>query len=103
MDEVSKKPETIFRERVVKFLDSLPNTWWVSIQQLARVGDPDILACINGKFVALELKSEKGKASELQNHKLRVISKAGGLSLLVYPEYLPHMKHELNRLSKAKF
>jgi len=41
---------------------------------------------LNGYFVALELKSKLGKASEIQKFKLEKISKSGGVSILCYPD-----------------
>jgi Holliday junction resolvase len=48
-------------------------------------GTPDILACINGYFVAIEVKAPEGKASELQLAKIEEIRKAGGFAYVVYP------------------
>ena len=48
-------------------------------------GTPDILACINGYFLAVEVKAENGKPSELQLAKIRGIRKAGGFAYVVYP------------------
>lgn len=50
-------------------------------------GDPDLLLCIRGQFVALELKaSVKSKLRPLQEYKLQQITDAGGLACRVYPE-----------------
>lgn len=51
-----------------------------------KSGIPDILACVNGKFVAIEVKAPNGKPSELQLYNLREIEKAGGLAFLLYPK-----------------
>ena len=50
-----------------------------------RVGIPDILACINGHFVGIEVKSDKGSPSELQLHNVRAIRRAGGFAFVLYP------------------
>ena len=34
--------------------------------QYTKSGIPDLLACVNGTFVAIELKSETGKLSDIQ-------------------------------------
>ena len=61
-----------------------------------RSGVPDILACINGRFVAIEVKQEQGRISPLQEAHRRQIIKSGGVSLIVwsYEGYLQAMKHE---------
>ena len=57
------------------------------IQQVSLRGTPDFLCCINGCFVALELKnSESEKADSLQRYKLKLISEAGGVGIVVSPE-----------------
>ena len=44
-------------------------------------GIPDILACINGKFVAIEVKrSEGGIISPLQKAQIEMIKKNGGIA-----------------------
>lgn len=46
-------------------------------------GIPDIICCYKGLFLGLELKQEKGKATELQKKKLEAINNAGGIGLVV--------------------
>lgn len=47
-------------------------------------GVPDIICCYKGLFIGLELKREKGgKASGLQERKLKTINDAGGIGLIV--------------------
>lgn len=48
-------------------------------------GTPDILACVNGYFLAIEVKAQTGKPSELQLAKIRQIRDAGGFAYIVYP------------------
>ena len=80
------KPETKFRQRVQRDLDTLPNTWAESIQQKSIRGSPDIISCINGLFVALELKIKGNGLTPLQKYKGELIKKAGGVFLGVWPE-----------------
>lgn len=48
-------------------------------------GTPDILACANGYFLAIEVKAQNGKPSELQMAKIRQIRASGGFAYVVYP------------------
>jgi len=48
-------------------------------------GTPDFLLCINGNFVAIELKVEAA-LEHLQEYKLGLISEAGGIGIVVTPE-----------------
>ncbi len=51
---------------------------------LGKKGVPDIIACIHGKFFAFEVKSPKGKPTELQKWNLRQIGRSGGIAAVVY-------------------
>ena len=46
-------------------------------------GIPDILMCINGIFVALELKWQAGTTKKLQLYNLRKIQKSGGYACIL--------------------
>lgn len=93
---MAQKPETVFRRKVVLLLKKcFPTIYITSIQQLAIVGTPDLLICLNGKYVALEIKSKEGKPSLLQSYNLDLIKKAGGLGYVVYPSNLDSVVEEL--------
>ncbi len=49
----------------------------------AKAGAPDILVCVNGKFVGFEVKTDIGKQSELQSQAESKIKRAGGLYFIV--------------------
>lgn len=88
----SKKPETKFKEKVMRDIEAhyQLNVWQEKIQQVAIRGTPDLLICIHGFFVALELKSSrKEKPDELQAYKLHNISDAGGIAMTTSPETWP--------------
>ena len=48
-------------------------------------GTPDILACINGYFVAIEVKAQDGVVSALQLEKLNQVRRSGGFGYVAYP------------------
>jgi hypothetical protein len=98
---MSKKPETIFGEKVdadlrENFGDKVEI---FNIQQVAKVGDPDRLICLNGNFIALELKCTLGRIAKAQTTKLKRVLKAGGFALVVYP----HTWHIILRYLKATY
>lgn len=83
---MSQKPETVFRAKFRKRLDAIANTWWESIQQKTICGTPDIIGCVGGMFLGLELKADdKSDVTPIQDLKLRNIAKAGGLGIVVRP------------------
>ena len=99
-----KKPETKFKEKIKPLLDALPNTWFVKIQQVAIRGIPDYVMCVNGNFVALELKpSEDIEPDELQKYNLQKIKHANGLAMVVFPENWDKVYDVLFKLATGKF
>lgn len=51
----------------------------------STAGTPDLLCCIRGNFLAVEVKGDGGSVSLLQCRKIKVICAAGGLACVVYP------------------
>lgn len=49
-----------------------------------KKGIPDIIACVNGKYLALEVKQPGGKATELQLYNIDMIRKSGGVAEIVH-------------------
>ena len=48
-----------------------------------RKGDPDMVACINGRYVALEGKTSTGRQSPRQKEVERLITQSGGIYAIV--------------------
>ena len=83
---MAKQAETNFKERVLRDLATLPGIWFFKTQMRATRGIPDVIICLHGHFVALELKrSAKEGPTKLQEHILKQISAAHGLSMLAHP------------------
>lgn len=94
-----KKPETKLKEKVLADLKGL-GAWAEKIQQVGKVGTPDILACYRGVFIALELKSKEDELpSRAQVIKLRKVKKAGGYAAIVTPENWAGIKKEIVSLA----
>lgn len=59
----------------------------VKTQQVVIKGTPDLLCCVNGLFLAIELKSAKNaKVDKLQQYNIDKIIAAGGMACVAYPE-----------------
>lgn len=69
--------------------------WGGGFQQ---AGIPDLICNINGKFVAVELKAENGRPSELQTKNVNMIIKGGGYAFILYPSDFEKFKNFVNRL-----
>jgi hypothetical protein len=59
--------------------------------QYAKAGTPDILACLNGRFIGIEVKVGKNKPTALQIHALTQLDKAGGLALVINESNLAYL------------
>lgn len=71
--------------------------------QFTKAGVPDILACINGYFVGIEVKAQHGKPSELQLYNIDKIRKAGGFAFVLYPSAFPRFKEFIKNLKEDNF
>ena len=49
-----------------------------------RSGLPDIVACVNGRFLGIECKAGKGKTTALQEREMARIDAAGGTAMVIY-------------------
>lgn len=85
--------EKSFENQIKKFLDS-KNCWYVKYfaNSYTKSGIPDILACVNGLFVAIEVKAEHGKATELQYWNRNKIRESGGIAIILYPNQFEQFK-----------
>lgn len=57
-----------------------------------RAGVPDLVACVNGWFVGIEVKSEIGRASEIQLQNIKEIHENKGFAVIVHPEEFEQLK-----------
>ena len=93
-------PETQFKQRVTHYLDFLrlmqgkpvkyTKIWGGGKYQ--KAGIPDIIACVNGIYFEIELKSQTGKPSELQEYQLQLTNAANGFGILLYPSGFDQFK-----------
>jgi Holliday junction resolvase len=68
-----------------------------------KSGIPDILACVNGYFVGIEVKAQNGKPSELQLYNVQKIREAGGFAIILYPSAFSKFKEFIIDLKKDTF
>lgn len=80
--------EKSFENRIKSYLKSR-GSWFIKYwagAKFTKEGIPDILACDNGSFIAIEVKAQNGKPTLIQLVILEKIRKAGGYGLLLYPQ-----------------
>lgn len=63
--------------------------------KFSKAGVPDIIACLNGRFVGIEVKREDGKTTDIQEYHLAQIKKQGGFAMLVRPSNFEEFKKKL--------
>jgi hypothetical protein len=64
----------------------------------SRPGVPDYILCINGRFIGLEAKTDKGRLTQHQQMEREAIKQAGGAHFVVRPENWGDVKTELLEL-----
>jgi hypothetical protein len=89
-----KKPETVFKEKVIDRLKEIPRLWFIKTQEVGRHGTPDLLLCYRGRFFAWELKVDD-ECQALQQYNLNRISEAGGVAREVTPGNFEQCLNEL--------
>lgn len=71
--------------------------------RMTKVGIPDILACVNGYFMGIEVKAEKGTPSELQIYNIKQINEALGLGVIVRPSDFEKLKEIIDAFNDGDF
>ena len=71
-------------QSILRFLKAVPGcfAWKIHGGVYGTAGIPDIIACVDGRFFAFEVKTASGKATPLQQATIRKILAAGGTALV---------------------
>lgn len=77
--------EKTITNQILKYLKSLPGCFAFKEHGglYGTSGIPDIIVCYKGKFMAFEVKTEKGKLSKLQEITIEKIQNAKGIAFKV--------------------
>ena len=86
---------------ILRYLKTVPNCfcWKEHGGMYGTAGIPDVIACIGGRFFAFEVKTEKGKATALQESALR---NAGGDHGMTAKEYMKQAQRLLRRIDRKQ-
>ena len=87
--------------KILKYLKTLDKCYAFKEHggSYGSAGIPDIICCYRGRFVAFEVKNEKGKTTALQDVNIRNIQKADGIAVVV--RSLDDVKNVLEGLEVA--
>jgi Holliday junction resolvase len=84
---MARTPEKVVKDKVVAILkDEGVYYFFPATHGYGRSGVPDIIACVDGKFLAIECKAGKNKLTELQVREIEAIRKTGGVAVVVNEE-----------------
>ena len=65
-------------------------------QTFGRAGIPDFLCCHKGRFIAVETKAGRGKATPLQLRELKDLFRHQGIVLIVREDGMDELEHALD-------
>jgi Holliday junction resolvase len=73
--------EQAYQSKILKYLND-EGYYAVKVISASKKGVPDIIACINGKFVGIEVKTPRTRnnTSELQKYNIELIKESKGIA-----------------------
>lgn len=102
---MARTPEGRVKDCVVRTLrDEGAYYFFPATHGFGRSGIPDVVACVNGFFLAIECKAGKNKPTALQVRELERIRYSGGVAVVVNEENwdtLPSLIRTLKNDSKG--
>lgn len=76
-------PEKKIENEIKGFLNDCNAFWLKTLGGSVPVGTPDILACLDGRFIGIEVKRLKGgRLTKIQRYKLQQIANNGGVAVV---------------------
>lgn len=66
-----------------------------------KSGIPDLLICVNGFFLAVELKGLDGTPSDLQKKNIKMINQGNGIGIILYPQGFDEFKNIVKGVKKC--
>ncbi len=93
--------EKDFQRAVLNRLRSIPGSWWVKIRDQTTIGLPDIIGCVAGVFIAIELKT-KSKVTAIQAYTLKRIDASGGITYVMTPDNAKEIYAYLDKVALLK-
>lgn len=96
-------PENKVKRRVVAYLDNAGAYYFFpATGGYGKSGVPDVIACVNGRFVGIECKSGTNKPTALQRRNLDQIGHAGGYAIVVNETNVDDLPDLLNTITKEE-
>lgn len=100
---MARTPEGRVKDRVTAVLREIEAYYFFPQSGIyGRSGIPDIIACINGRFIAIECKAGKNEATALQLKEVGKINEAGGFAVVVNEQNLDRLEAVLHMMHKGE-
>ena len=81
---MASTPEKLVKQKVVKLLKAQGIYYFSPMTHgFGRSGVPDIICCIDGKFLGIECKAGNNKPTALQEKEMQAIRDAGGRAVVI--------------------
>ena len=95
--------ESTITQAIMRYLKSVPNCyyWKQHGGYYTTAGLPDIICCLNGHFVAFEVKTPTGKLTKLQSATLKKINDANGQAFKVTS--VDEVKAIIRKIEEAEY
>ena len=91
--------EKSFENRVKRYLKSKDIYYFKYFgNAYSTPGILDLTLCVNGKFIGVEIKTEKGKVSTLQEYNINRIKDSGGIAIVLRPSGFDDFKKQIEDL-----
>jgi Holliday junction resolvase len=96
-------PEAKVKAAIRKVLDAEGVYYFMpAANGFGRAGIPDIICCVRGFFLAIEVKAGKGKTTALQDREIAAINDQGGQAMVVNEININEVKENIQWI-KANF
>jgi len=90
---MSKKSETQIQREIINYLSTLPNSYIIRNSKTDKIGNPDLTLCLNGKFIAIEIKKPHQTPRINQLQRISQIQNANGIAF--YTDSIKDLKSKL--------
>lgn len=100
---MARTPEGIVKDKVVAILKEEDVYYFFpATHGFGRSGVPDIIACVNGRFLAIECKAGTNKPTALQVREIEAIRRCGGVAVVANEENWDMVRPLVRELSSKK-
>ena len=82
-----------------------PSGWYFKVWGggLQKSGIPDLILNVNGIFLAVELKSDTGRSTDLQRKNIAAINESSGVGIILYPDGFERFKTIIKGVKQCKY